>query len=228
MPDHDDPRSVHSLLIERFNQAAELARQGQPGEALRAYEQVFAPVDGNVPRPFGPTFYFTVQLQMAYSAMDLGKYPKAEAILSAKEMTRILPQMPPAGAAKFHLALGNILGNRKNFVGMETSLKKAVALCSQGETETLGMACYGLLNWTKEAQNWNKLETLCQEIHDLGKEKQNFVLQMQAMEFGAHAFLGQGKKEKARRQAEKVLEWYKQAENASKVKEWETFLTSTK
>ncbi len=216
---------VHPEFVARFNKAVAFHKNGKNTEAIEAFSNVFKPLKNGEKGEFSPSFFFMTNMQKAFCMMDLGKYEAAEKILSNSKMTALVNQIPPDMANSFYFAKGNISGNLKNFNEMEKSFRKAMTYIKKGDFDNENACWKWILDYSKKYENWPKLLHICKEIHRKGKLEENFMLQFYAMEYGAHAFLHLDSKDKAIRQAKKVLQYYKKAKNSEKIQEWEKFIS---
>lgn len=128
----EPPSPVSKTFVDRFNQAAGLAREGKHERAIKLYETIFEPFpDPDEERRMSGDFFVEVFLRKAYCFMDLKKYHEALETFENPELVPLLEQaLPPQLYSYFH-ACGNTLGAMGATSEMEQHLSKAVRLATE-------------------------------------------------------------------------------------------------
>jgi len=219
---------ISPTLIKRFNEAAALAREGKHEEALKAYENMYAPFeDPKETRVETGEFLGTVEMRKAYCLMDLGRYKDARKVFESDILQATLGQFSNETIYDHYFSFGNTLGNLGEIENMDRALTKALSIASEtlGDLKRSEQCWYWILFWAKKAEKWQFLETRCVNAHQFGVNNGSMMLQLRAGEFGCHAYRGLGKLDKAERGARITIQRYRDAKAPrNKIQEWEDFL----
>jgi tetratricopeptide (TPR) repeat protein len=221
---------VSRTFVERFNEAAGLARQGRYEEALEAYDNIHAPFDDYTEeRVMTGEFMGMIEIRKAYCLMDLERYDEAREIFESKLVKAAVGQFNKATLYDYFFSYGNTLGYLGDIKKMDSVMHKALAITMQelDDQEKLQDVWYWIMYWAKQHEKWAYLEEQCINAHRIGVRNKNIVLQVRAGEFGCYAYRGLGKIDKARRGAKIIIKRYKDAEaDDNVIREWEDFLLS--
>ncbi len=228
--DNNSGLPVSKTFVERFNEAAGLARQGRFEEALKAYDDLHAPFeDQNEARIMTGEFMGMIEIRKAYCLMDLKRYDRARTIFESKLVEAALGQFNKATLYDYSFSYGNTLGFLGAIREMNKVMGKAlqIALHELDDLKLCEDTWYRRMYWAKEHQQWAYLEEQCINAHKFGVRNKSIVLQIRAGEFGCYAYRGLGKIEKAKRGTKIIIKRYKDAKaDANIIKEWEEFLLS--
>lgn len=228
--DDNSNLTVSKTFVERFNEAAGLARQGKYEEALEAYDNIHAPfADYSEERVMTGEFMGMIEVRKAYCLMDLERYDEAKEIFESKLVKAALGQFNKATLYDYFLSYGNTLGYLGDIKKMNAVMYKALSIAAQelDDMKKQEDIWYWIMYWAKKHKKWFYLEEQCVNAHKTGVRNKSIVLQVRAGEFGCYAYRGLGKLDKAKRGAKIIIKRYKDAEADDKViKEWEDFLIS--
>jgi hypothetical protein len=217
-------------FIEMFNEAADLARAGKQKKAFEIYEAVSQSKTGTANKDLTSSEFFgVVELRKAFCLMDLDRYPEARRILESEKMKAFLNKFEDEYMYEYFFCYGNTLGNLKETVLMEDCLSRALAIAAEqlGDMEKCETCWYFILYWGKQHKKWDFLEKQCVAAHMFGSDNGSVYLQIKALEFGCFAYNGLGKKDKARKAAEVVLERLRATGSKdSAIAEWKDFLAT--
>jgi tetratricopeptide (TPR) repeat protein len=220
---------ISPTLIKRFNEAAGLAREGRHEEALKAFENMYAPFeDPKETRVETGEFLGTVEMRKAYCLMDLGRYKEACKVFECDIVQATLGQFNNETLYDYFFSYGNTLGNLGDIAKMDKAMTKALKVASEtlGDLKRCEQCWYWLLFWAKKAEKWEFLEAQCVSAHQFGVNNGSIWLQLKAGEFGCYAYRGLGKLDKAERGARMTIQRYKDAKvTPAKIKEWEDLLS---
>lgn len=227
--ENPSPYGVSSTYIERFNQAAQLAREGRSEEAFRAYDAIFGTLEN--PREkeeISWNFFVEVNLRKAYCLMDLNRYQDAWVILEGSEIKPYLSQIHPFQRHAYFFSLGNILGNLGKVYLMRDKFIKAIKIAGQelNDPKKEMDSWFWLLQWGKTWQKWDFLYEVAYQGLKRGFGSQNEELVDMAEQYLAYSYRGKGHLEKGLVRPLKILQYYKNSNNSEKVKEWEYFISS--
>ncbi|HEC78670.1 MAG TPA: hypothetical protein ENI34_05960 [candidate division WOR-3 bacterium] len=221
---------ISRTFIERFNRAAELAREGKIEEALEAYENIKAPFDDpKEERIMTGEFLGMVELRKAYCLMDLERFEEAREIFASNIIQAALGQFDFTTLCDYFYSYGNTLGKLGLLEKMDEVMKNVlkIAVNELNDLKRCEDTWYWIMYWAKEHEAWEYLEKQCISAHKFGVKSGSLFLQIKAGEFGCYAYRGLGKIEEARRGARIIIKRYKDAKiNGSVLKEWEDFLKS--
>jgi tetratricopeptide (TPR) repeat protein len=238
-PPPDTNRQVHSEVsrmisqqfIDVFNQAADLARAGQPAQALAMYNRLSEGrvSGGDSDRVVTGEFLGVVELRRAYCLMDLERFSEARRVFESEHMQAFLTQFDYDNLYEYFFSYGNVLGNLGDVDQMDEMLSRALGIAAEhlGDLRKCESCWYYIMYWGKSAGKWQYLEEQCVGAHMFGRDNGSVFLQTKALEFGCHAYRGLGKVQKARQGAGVVLERLRGSkEKAETIAEWESFLAS--
>lgn len=222
--------SVSRTFVERFNEAAGLARQGRYKEALEAFDNIHAPFDDYTEeRIMTGEFMGMIEIRKAYCLMDLGQYDEARKIFESKLVNAALGQFNKATLYDYLFSYGNTLGFLGDIEKMDGVMHKAMAIAAHelDDMQKLESVWYWIMFWANKHQKWTYLEEQCVNAHKAGIRSKSIVLQIRAGEFGCYAYRGLGKTDKAKRGAKIIIKRYQDAQADKKtIKHWEDFLQS--
>ncbi|MGB3695384.1 MAG: hypothetical protein WA865_20745 [Spirulinaceae cyanobacterium] len=229
MPNNPLNALIPEILLQRFNEAAKLASEGAVAEALEKYQTLFRPENGQkIQGEITGEFMATVELRKAYCLMDLGEYQKAKTVFEELDKS-FAGQFDTEGLYEFYFAYGNTLGNLGLLEQMEDPIARAMNLASEElqDAKKFRDTWYWLLYWEKYHEAWESLEENCLSAKTFGVQKNDFHLQVMALEFICYAYRGLGRYDEARRVVETLLEWNR-ATNSEEERnqQWEAFLES--
>lgn len=219
---------VPQVCLDRFNEAARLAGEGDIASALAQYEAVFADL-GNQPSGVvtGP-FLALVELRKAYCLMSLRNYAAAQAIFQSLDRG-MAGQLETAEIFDFYLAYGNTLGHLSLLEEAIDRFAHAMNVATEylRDAERFRTVWYWVLYWEKYHGAWEALDEHCADVNGFGLENQDPQLQIMALEFRCYADRALGRLAAARQGAEGILAWKQQTQvDPAEIAQWEAFLAS--
>lgn len=155
-------------MIQAFNTAAGLARDGELERSLHAWNELLEP---SQPRT-GPTpvlsgeFLGVAQMRRAWVLMDLERYERARECLEADLMQACLGQFPLATLYEYFFSYANTLGQLGEIDAMDDAMSRALGIAA----EELGDAnrCEQCWRWlVRHAQTAGAWEYLAREMPSL-------------------------------------------------------------
>jgi len=147
---------VDSGLLEQFNAAVALARQGRYQDALDGCTRLMDPVDRgmkHVPIVSGE-FLGSVYMRMAYCLMDLDRYE--DALAAFRQVRLFLSQFEDDRLFDFFYSLGNTLGNLGRIDEMDRAFSKALSIASEelGDEQRCAVTWHFLMHHAAEHGAW--------------------------------------------------------------------------
>ncbi len=177
--------TIPSILLSRFDEAANLANNGKPGEALEKYQNIFTDENGKkIKSGITGEFIATVELRKAYCLMDLQKYQEAKDIFAALDKF-FAGQLDTIALYDFYLSYGNTLGNLGLLGEMEDRMARAMNIASEylHDKDKFRKVWYWVLHWELLHQAWNMLSEHSDSAYHFGIENYDLQLKMIALEF---------------------------------------------
>lgn len=129
---------VSPELIELFNKAASLARNGEYSESVKTFDEVI-----NAKNPDGKPYIVSgrfsgiTHLRKSWALMDLEKYSEAKEMLENKNMKIFLGQFEPKDLYDYYFSYANILGNLGEVEKMKESFNKAIEIAEDMNNKEL-------------------------------------------------------------------------------------------
>lgn len=123
--------TISPELIEQFNHAAGLARQGRYEASLSAWDALLGPPEQlRETRVVTGHFLGVAHMRRAWVLMDLERYAEAREALDAPLMRALVTQFTPADLFEYHYSLGNVLGNLGAIAPMDQAFTVALHLAA--------------------------------------------------------------------------------------------------
>jgi len=220
---------IPAICLERFNQAVQLANDGDRANALDQFQHIFDRDDGHsLKGSVTGEFLATVELQKANCLMHLGRHTEAQAIFQQLDHG-LAGQLDTATIYEFYMDYGNTLGQLGQLPDMIDRMAHAmnIALERLQDFDRFRQVWYWVLYWEKQHQAWDLLDEHCIDANGFGLENNDLQLQIIALEFRCHAHRALGRLDQARTGAAGVLAWKRQAQaDRAAIQEWETFWVS--
>ena len=220
---------IPAICLERFNQAVQLANDGDRANALDQFQHIFDRDDGqSLQGSVTGEFLATVEFQKANCLMHLGRPTEAQAIF--QQLDRGLAgQLNTETIYDFYVAYGNTLGQLGQLPDMIDRMAHAmnIALERLRDLDRFRQVWYWVLYWEKQHQAWDLLDEHCIDANGFGLENNDLQLQIIALEFRCHAHRALGRLDQARTGAAGVLAWKRQVPtDRAAIQEWEDFWVS--
>jgi len=209
MPVHKDLTSPE--LVELFNHAATLARQGDYEASLEAWDLLVGPGRGR-DRPAGRRvmtgeFLGVATMRRAWVLMDLGR--REEALLALKDpvMEACLSQLRTEDLYEYHFSLGNTLGTLGRIRKMDRQFTMALNIAAEelGDLERCCRTWSNLMRHAERAQAWRYLERESLRAVAFATKTGARALGFEARFRHAVALRGLGRDDEARQEAEALL-----------------------
>ncbi|MDX2242991.1 MAG: hypothetical protein NW224_20110 [Leptolyngbyaceae cyanobacterium bins.302] len=199
--------TINPTFIQRYNQAAALARAGQHQQALEAYQEILAPTpDATAPRDVTGEFLAHIELGKLYCLMDLGRYDEAKTLCENEQMQEaLLEQLNMAGLFDYYFSYGNTLGHLGLTPEMDRAMTAALTLAADelGDMERCEQVWKWILRWGREHQQWDYLLEQCKLAHQFGINNESYLLQQLAGEAAFYAMRGLDRREEAKQGIQK-------------------------
>lgn len=221
---------ISPTFLKRFESASAFVQTGEYERALEIYKKILAPFENpNEQREVTLDFLVEVELQKAYSLIKLGRFEEAISIFESQRMQEAyLEQLTVEQSYDYHFLYALALGNLRQLTQMHQKAMIALESAAEhiGSLEKCEQVWELLLRFGKQSEDWEYVLQQSKAAHQFGMNNESIYLQWIAGESTFYALRGLGRKEEARRGAQKILQRYKAAEALEKVQEWETLLES--
>ncbi len=220
---------ISPTFLKRFQSASALTKARNYEQALAAYQQIMAPFENSQEqREVTLDFLVEVELQKAYCLTKLGRFEEAIAILESQRMREAyLDQLTVQQYYDYYFLYALALGNLRQLAEMhERAMLALNAAQHMGNLEKCEQAWELSLYFGQQSENWEYVLQQSREAHQFGMNHESIYLQWIAGEFTFYALRGLGRKDEARRGAQKILERYRSGNAPQKVQEWEALLQS--
>ena len=209
MPAHKDLTSPE--LVEQFNHAATLARQGEYDASLAAWDRLVGPGRGR-DRPPGRRvmtgeFLGVATMRRAWVLMDLGRHEEALRALKDPVMEACLSQLRAEDLYEYHFSLGNTLGTLGQIRKMDRRLTMALNIAAEelGDLERCCRTWSNLMRHAERARAWRYLERESRRAVTFAANTGARALSFEARLRHVVARHGLGRVKKARLEAEALL-----------------------
>lgn len=206
MPDPDD--LVSPELIEQFDRAAGLAREGRLVESLAAWDVLLGPHprDG-APRVASGRFLGVARMRRAWVLMDLGRYPEARRVLEEDVMRALLGQFAPDDLFEYFFSYGNTLGELREIEAMDRALSRALAIAAEElrDITRCENAYRNLVDYGCEAGAWEYLLEQCPDAIEFAKNHELARLELRAHFVRCLAFKEMARPAEAREEIQRLL-----------------------
>ncbi len=154
---------ISPQLIEQFNRAASLARQGMFEESLVAWERLLNPTQAEKRERHISTGDFLGQAMMrkAWVMMDLRCHKQARAVLEDAVLQACLGQFDTETLCEYWFSYANVLGNLGDLQPMDDAFCRAMHIAADllGDTSRMHQCWNNLMAWAEEANAWNYLSS---------------------------------------------------------------------
>ena len=209
MPVHKDLTSPE--LVELFNHAATLARQGEYEASLAAWDRLVGSGRGR-DRPAGRRvmtgeFLGVATMRRAWVLIDLGHHEEALLALKDPVMEACLSQLRAEDLYEYHFSLGNTLGTLGRIRKMDRQLTLALNIAAEelGDLERCCQTWSNLMRHAERAQAWRYLERESRRAVAFAANASASALSLEARFRHVVAQRGLGRHDKAREEAEVLL-----------------------
>ena len=209
MPVHKDLTSPE--LVELFNHAATLARQGDYEASLVAWDRLVGSGRGR-DRPAGRRvmtgeFLGVATMRRAWVLMDLGHHEEALLALKEPVMEACLSQLRTEDLYEYHFSLGNTLGTLGRIRKMDRQFTMALNIAAEelGDLERCCRTWSNLMRHAERARAWRYLERESRRAVTFAANTGTRALSFEARFRHAVALHGLGHVKKAREEAEELL-----------------------
>jgi tetratricopeptide (TPR) repeat protein len=218
---------VSETYVQRFNQAAGLARVGEHERALVAYEHVFDPLPDGEPAEASDRFRATVEMRHAWVLMDLGRYEEARSIFEGP-LAALSSSMTQLDLHELLFSYGNTLAWLKAD-GLRHAFEQAIAIAEHSlcDLALFERSWERLLAGLERLEDWTELDWKAHVCHREGVRLDSPRMQLIAGEYATRAWRGLGDVQRAQEGARKILARLQSAGvRGSRFAEWQRFLTS--
>src|SRR5271169_2641254 len=151
--------TVPSELIDLFNNAAALAREGSHEKALAIWDQVInAREKDGAPRAVNE-FFGQAHMRKAWSLMDLDKAQEAQAIFESEFIQTCLGQFDLKVLFDYYFSYGNTLGALGDISGMDDKFARALNIAADERDGYNAQLCWlNLMHYAELHSDWTYLE----------------------------------------------------------------------
>lgn len=217
-------------LIDLFNDAAGKAREGSHEEALAVWDKIL--VQGNkisAPPAVAHDFLGQSNMRKAWSLMDLGRHEEALAILDSDYMKSCTGQFELKVLFDYFFSLANTFGELGNLDAMDDKFSQALNIAAdEGDGYSAQLCWLNLMHYAELKPDWEYLE---RESKNCIQFSDNSELPRLALAAGikrATALYKLNQKDKAVKQAERVLGFAKEIQEQEAVRTAEELLRQLK
>ncbi len=151
---------VSESLIDLFNQAAALAREGNHVDALEIWDAIIQPVEKPHPSLVA-TIEFLGQTYMrkAWSLTDLGKFVEAKAVFETDFLRAALNQFDLKVIFDYFFSYANVLGELGEIKRMDDKFSRALNIAAdRGDAYNAQLCWLNLMHYAEKNQDWEYLE----------------------------------------------------------------------
>ena len=176
---------IPQIFLNRFDEAAKLASEGQYLEALEKYQNIFLDQDNiKIKDIVTGEFLATIELRKAYCLMDLKRYLESKTIFQALDEF-LAGQLDTLNLYYFYISYGNTIGNLGLLEEMSNRMAHAMNIATEylQDAEKFGKVWYWILHWEAVHQEWDSLEEHANDAYGFGVENSDLLLQEIALKF---------------------------------------------
>ena len=145
-------------LVERFNAAAGLAREGDFEGSLAEWNRLLNPTgaDKQATRFTTGDFLGQAYMRKAWVLMDLERWPEAREVLEDEVLQACLYQFNRENLYEYFFSYANTLGNLGEVEPMDTAFSKAMQVAAEhlGDAQRLHHCWNNLLYWVEKNEAW--------------------------------------------------------------------------
>ncbi len=196
-------------LIDMFNDAAQLAREGLHEKALHAWDRILTHPDvqpGSSPDMVNSDFLGQSNMRKAWSLMDLGRFIEAKAIFESDLLKASLDQFELKVLFDYFFSYANTLGEIGDLTSMDDKFSRALNIAAdEGDAYNAQLCWLNLMHYAELKGDWEYLERESRSCIQFADNSELPRLALAAGLKRATAQLQLGQHDKATRQTERIL-----------------------
>ncbi|MBX9666763.1 MAG: hypothetical protein K2X93_04050 [Candidatus Obscuribacterales bacterium] len=196
-------------LIDMFNDAAQLAREGSHEKALQAWDRILTHPEiqpGSTPDTVSGDFLGQSNLRKAWSLMDLGRFIEAKEIFDSDLLKGSLDQFELKVLFDYFFSFANTLGEIGDIISMDDKFSRALNIAAdEGDAHNAQLCWLNLMHYAELKCAWEYLERESRACIQFADNSDLPRLALAAGLKRATAQLHLGQPEKATRQTERIL-----------------------
>lgn len=152
---------ISPQLIQQFNEAAGLARDGEFEASLAVWDCLLNPTEGDKQEARVATGDFLGQCYMrkAWVLMDLERWGRAREVFEDEVMQACLGQFSLENLYEYFFSYANTLGNLGEVEPMDVAFSKAMSVAAEhlGDAQRLHYCWKNLMFFAEKAEAWEYL-----------------------------------------------------------------------
>lgn len=151
---------VSESLVDLFNQAAALAREGNHADALELWNAIIAPKEKPHPSIVATIdFLGQTHLRRAWSLTDLGRFTEAKAVFESEFMRSALGQFDLRVLFDYFFSYANVLGELGEIKRMDDKFSRALNIAAdRGDAFNAQLCWLNLMHYAELHNDWEYLE----------------------------------------------------------------------
>ncbi len=197
-------------LIEQFNNAAQLAREGKYEESLAEWNRLLFPSKEDKQdksKMMSGHFLGIAMMRRAWVLIDLKKYEEAKRVFEEDIMKACLGQFSMHELYEYFFSHGNTLGELSDLDGMDDAFSRAINIATKelGDLSRCKLTWMNLMIYAEKVQAWEYLERESKNVLTFAENSNSEILAFEAKWYHILALIGLNLVEKAREEAELML-----------------------
>jgi hypothetical protein len=197
-------------LIEQFNKAAQLAREGKYEESLAEWNLLLFPSKKekrNNSKMMSGHFLGIAMMRRAWVLIDLKNYKEAKRAFEDDVMKACLTQFSNNDLYEYFFSYGNTLGELGDINGMDDAFSRAINIAANelGDLSRCEVTWKNLMSYAENSNSWEYLERESNNALTFAQNSNSEVLKFEARWYHILALKGLNLVEKAREEAELML-----------------------
>lgn len=200
--------NIDPNLIDRFDKAALLKKNGSPHEAIKIYDGLLETIKSNENINSLGEFLAHILIRKAYCLMDIGRFQEAKVIFESEELAENISKIHQSPYIWYLFSYGTTLGNLGLIDRMYEILTRAEnfsKIAMDDNSSFTKMVWKEILHWGKENQDWEFLKKHSEEAIKIGEEKnESFISYLGDMNL-CFAYNGLGLRKEAKKASKALL-----------------------
>lgn len=197
-------------LIEQFNKAAQLAREGKYEESLAEWNRLLFPSKEDKQdksKMMCGHFLGIAIMRRAWVLIDLKKCEEAKRVFEEDIMKACLSQFSMYELYEYFFSYGNTLGELSDLDGMDDAFSRAINIATKelGDLSRCELTWMNLMIYAEKVQAWEYLERESKNVLTFAENSNSEILAFEAKWYHILALIGLNLVEKAREEAELML-----------------------
>ncbi len=197
-------------LIEQFNKAAQLAREGKYEESLAGWNRLLFPSKEDKQdksKMMSGHFLGIAMMRRAWVLIDLKNYEEAKRAFEEDIMKACLGQFSMHELYEYYFSYGNTLGELGDLDGMDDAFSRAINIAAKeiGDLSRCELTWKNLMSFAENFQAWEYLERESKNALTFAENSNSELLKFEAKWYHILALKGLNQVERAREEAELML-----------------------